>query len=84
MKYIVTVDSSDVEEIFLFPKTVRHDCMAEAIRGVKNQLHGNWYRVKRTPISAGFIVNGECTGSSETLNLKSRQQDTVLYKRQQG
>jgi hypothetical protein len=80
MKYIVT-QHEGIEEMFVFPDTINHDCMAEVISRIKNHSHGNWKRVPRRPISAGFItVEGECYGRSETLRLDSRgTTDTVLF-----
>ena len=83
MKYIVTEDYDGNEEIFLFSKDINHDAMAEFLGYIKNQTHGNWIRVHRTPVSAGFVRNAlECYGSSETLGLNSRPQDTALLKSQ--
>lgn len=81
MKYIVTTREGGIEEIFVFPSTINHDCMAEVLCRIKNHTHGNWNRIPRRPISAGFItVKGECYGRSETLNLDSRgTKDTVLF-----
>ena len=81
MKYIVTTREGDIEEMFVFPETINHDCMAEMISRIKNHTHGSWERISRKPISAGFItVEGECYGRSETLNLDSRGvTDTVLF-----
>ena len=81
MKYIVTVREGNIEEMFVFPETINHDCMAEMISRIKNQSHGDWERICRTPIAAGFITtDGECYGRSETLGLDSRgYSDTVLF-----
>lgn len=80
MKYICTVDNDSKMEIFTFPRSVNHDAMAEALEGIKNQTHGNWERVYRIPLSAGFVdSNGNCFGTSETLGLESRMtEDTKL------
>jgi hypothetical protein len=80
MKYIVT-ERDGIEEMFVFPDTINHDCMAEVLGRIKNTTHVTWKRVPRRPISAGFItVDGECYGRSETLNLDSRGlPDTVLF-----
>ncbi len=78
MKYIVTTQENGEEEIFIFPKSINHDCMAEAIQGIRNQSFGNWRRVSREPVSAGFIENGKCFGQSETLRLDSRDEDINL------
>lgn len=72
MKYIVMEDEDGKEEIFIFPKSVNHDCMAEALGRIKNQTWGNWVRVWRNPVSAGFVNDGVCSGYSETLSLASR------------
>ncbi|MNR53314.1 hypothetical protein D3C85_1733100 [compost metagenome] len=39
---------------------------------IKNQSGGNWERVRRTPIAAGFYDGKTCYGHSETLKLRSR------------
>jgi len=79
MKYIVTMDENDEEEIFIFPKKVNHDCMAEVLCYIKNQTYGNWERVYRTPIAAGFTDGVKCWGRSETLDLDSRgDKDSAL------
>lgn len=72
MKYVVMKDEAGREEIFIFPKTVNHDCIAEVLGRIKDQTHGRWSRVFREPVSAGFIVGGVCGGYSESLGLKSR------------
>jgi hypothetical protein len=80
MKYIVTKDESGKEEIFLFPNNVHHDAMAEVLNHIKNQTWGDWERVRRKPIAAGFIEKGECVGRSESLRLESRPIiDTALF-----
>lgn len=79
MKYIVTKNEEGKEEIFVFPKAVNHDAMAEMLARIKNQTHGNWRRVTRTPVSAGFVrADGSCYGHSESLNLASRPEDAKL------
>lgn len=84
MKYIVTTDELGKEELFPFPRDVHHDAMAEVIGRIKNQTHGNWRRIMREPIAAGFIdIEGNCYGESETLRLMSRtKKDTALYQAQ--
>ena len=81
MKYIVTVRADNIEEMFVFPDTINHDCMAEMISRIKNHTGNGWERVMRRPISAGFItLTGECYGRSETLRLDSRGQlDNDLF-----
>jgi len=80
MKYIVTKQEEDeLEEIFLFPRNVNHDCMAEVLESIRNRKHSPWKRIHRQPISAGFVENGKCVGKSESLGLQSRPElDTAL------
>ena len=80
MKYIVTKqEEGELEEIFLFPRNVNHDCMAEALSSIRNQKHGSWKRIRREPISAGFVLDGKCFGESLSLRLQSRPElDTDL------
>lgn len=81
MKYIVTEreeNGNRIEEIFVFDVNINHDCFGELAGKFKNSTWGNWHRVPRKPISAGFVefrvrdgVIG-CYGESESLKLKSR------------
>lgn len=83
MKYIVTKKEDGTEEIFMFSRNVPHDCMAETLYDVRNQMRGNWQYICREPVSAGFVSEKmECYGESETLKLKSRKQDTQLLRKQ--
>lgn len=83
MKYIVT-SLEDKELIFIFPRDVDHDRMAEAIEAIRFGSSQNWERKLRKDgemISAGFIDNGKCHGRSETLGINSRDDaDTKLLK----
>ncbi len=81
MKYIVTETESGHREIFIFPNEVNHDCMAEALYGIRNQTHGDWRRVRRKPVSAGFVTEGKCHGYSETLGLSAHASDTAMLER---
>jgi hypothetical protein len=84
MKYIVTEDELGVQEIFTFPSRINHDAMMLNLEGIRNQMCGQWQRVFREPVSAGFIgSNGQCYGGSETLGLLSRpEEDTALWRTQ--
>ena len=84
MKYICMKDEKGKLEVFTFPRTVNHDCMAEALGAIKNTTGKNWHRVYRRPVSAGFVgPTGTCFGVSESLGLKSRgQEDTDVLARQ--
>lgn len=80
LKYIVTSLKGD-EAIFVFPQSIDHNRMLEAIQMIRFGTEGSWNRDFRdeTAISAGFVVDGQCSGYSETLGLKSRgKQDTDL------
>lgn len=82
MKFITTKDENGKEELFLFPKGIDHDAMAEVLEHIKDQTHGNWHRVFRKPVAAGFVENGKCCGKSETLGLKARPEDSALLLQQ--
>ena len=85
MKFITTRDEQGVEEVFVFPKRIHHDAMAEAIARVKNQTYGNWVRVHRQPVAAGFVDESwKCHGMSETLGLSARSEDAELLAKQRG
>ena len=85
MKYITTVDEDGKEELFSFPRSINHDAMAEVLNYIKNQNGGDWKRVRRKPVAAGFVdASGKCHGKSETLGLKSRPEDTKLLFKQTG
>lgn len=70
MKYVV-FDGHNGEQIIIFPEIIQHSVMAEDVeKSSVGYMH---------PISAGFIVRGECVGESESLRMKSRgDEDTKL------
>lgn len=78
MKYITTEDDKGDKEMFLFPESVNHAVMAEAVARLKDQMHGEWKRITRKPISAGFVYDGCCCGRSESLNLGPAEGDSNL------
>jgi len=81
MKYIRTESENGTHEIFIFPKSIDHDAMMEALSRIKNQTHGPWERVLREPVSAGFVdANGACYGESISIGLASDKSDTELLK----
>ena len=82
MKYIVTKTEDGTEEIFLFPKSVNHKMFSESVYAIKDQSYGNWKRIRREVVSAGFIEGGRCTGYSESLGIGSREQDTSFLTNQ--
>lgn len=82
MKFITTKDAEGREELFMFPSDIDHDAMAEVLGYIKNQTHGNWRRVFRKPVAAGFVSGGKCHGKSETLGLSARPEDTALLAKQ--
>lgn len=82
MKYIV-VSLKNKQSIFVFPRSIDHDRMYEAITGIRIGHGRNWSREFRDgeAISAGFIDGGKCHGRSETLNLDSRGDlDSILLR----
>ena len=70
MKYVV-FDGHKGEQIIIFPKIIQHSVMADDVK--KSSFGG------MTPISGGFVVDGQCVGESESLRMKSRgDKDTDL------
>ena len=85
MKYVCLMnDETKKEEIFTFPNNINHDAFAMGICRLKNHLHGNWRRIRRDVISAGFVdASFNCFGRSETLRLDSRGEvDSLLLSEQ--
>ena len=82
MKYITTETEDGVRDFFTFSSNIDHDAMAESLTRIRDKTHGDWKRVTRTPISAGFVKNGICFGSSMTLGLQSDEGDTALLRNQ--
>lgn len=82
MKFITTRNEAGTEELFLFPRSIHHDAMAEVLEGIKDKTDGNWIREYRHPVAAGFVTAGYCYGSSETLGLSARPEDTDLLRKQ--
>lgn len=83
MKYIKTERLDGTKELFTFPRSVDHDCMVLALDGMRSCGWGDFVRVRRKPISAGFVnESGECYGRSETLNLPSDPEDTLILEKQ--
>ncbi len=78
MKYVVVFSEEQGEQLFIFPKNINHDDFAETLSYIKIGYPGNWQRVFRTPVSAGFTDGSTCYGHSESLNLSSRKHDTSL------
>lgn len=82
MKYIV-MSLDGKEEIFIFPRMVDHDRMAEACEAIRFGDSRNWARKYRNGecVSAGFVDGMRCHGRSESLNLDSRPEiDTILLR----
>lgn len=79
MKYVVYLDG-DREYLVIFPRSINHDRMAEALAALR--FGGDsWHRRQGEIVSAGFIEGGECRGRSETLNKDSRKDiDTAIYR----
>jgi hypothetical protein len=82
VKYIV-FELNAKEMIFVFPRDVDHDRMAEACGAIRWGGEHNWRRSLRDgeAIAAGFVDNGVCHGRSETLGIASRgDADTKLLR----
>lgn len=85
MKYIVIRSHSNKEMMFVFPEDVVHARMFESVTQIRSGFPGdrNWDKpyYDAQIVSAGFINNGFCSGMSESLKVKSRQDiDTQLFK----
>lgn len=78
MKYITTKDSQGLERIFIFSKSVNHDCFLQIV----NDLFGEDFEINgyMRILSAGFTDFKTCYGRSETCNKDSRKEDTELLK----
>lgn len=80
-KYIV-IKSGNEELIFVFPESITHKHMAEAVCQVREGIGNRWTKphFNAKPIAAGFVSNdGVCYGLSESLRLPSREgKDTML------
>jgi hypothetical protein len=90
VKYLVA-NLEGHEAIFVFPRAVDHDRMAEALASIRFGYDHNWSRkLMAKPgedgkiISAGFVTDGVCHGRSETLGLKSREADDSALLRGEG
>lgn len=86
MKYVMFKCESDGKPSLLlpviFPDVITHKDMAEAIGHTRVMPEGpfaGWWMWPK-PMSAGFYDNGVCHGYSESLKLKSRQEDTAVIK----
>jgi len=83
VKFITMQDEDGKETIFVFPKHINHDAMAESLEGIRNQTYGNWERIFRKPVAAGFVSEAwDCFGTSQTLGLAARDKDTALLREQ--
>lgn len=69
-KFVTFYSRSSGEEIMIFPSHIQHSHFSESVKRMT-------FKGIR-PISGGFIVNGKCVGRSESLDLDSRPEDTVL------
>ena len=66
-KYVVFEESGGLETLVQFEVVIKHSDISIQYA---------------TPISAGFITNGQCNGHSESLKLSARpKEDTLLLNR---
>lgn len=75
----------------IFPTHIMHSDMGDLMRGygISNGYQENRYYQQVQPVSAGFIDLNDlrCFGESESLELKSREQDSEIireYMKTQG
>lgn len=78
MKYVVVKCDAKGESLFIFPATYTHKFFAENISNMQVEKGNAWERYYQEPVSAGFTDGKKCYGRSESLDLKSRPQDTAL------
>ena len=79
MKYVVMANEVGIESIFLFPKSIDHNCFVEAVLRLRDTTLGAWRKPAQKIVSAGFVDDGKCHGKSETLATISRGEiDTAL------
>jgi hypothetical protein len=79
MKFITTQYENNKQDIFIFPKHIKYEVMADILPYIKNQTHGNWRRIPRQPISAGLVDHTQtCHTRDNLLYLGCRPEDTIL------
>ena len=78
MKYVVTRDEDGKEHLFIFPKCFNHDQFSEVLSYIKVGSEHNWERQFQEVISAGFTDGVSCYGRSESLDIDSRSEDSLL------
>ena len=79
MKYVVAkgvINGEEVELPFLFPMQINHNEFAALVPRMFYARMGDFHEI----VSAGFYRGGRSSGRSETLNIKSRPEDTALIK----
>ena len=87
-KYVMFVRTRNKERTdgihlpVIFPEHIMHSDMGDAMRGygITSGMTDNYYHQRVEPVSAGFIdLNSmTCFGGSESLELKSRPQDSQI------
>jgi hypothetical protein len=77
MKYIATKSDEAGKQIFIFPKSIYHDRMADILHEIEELADGVVDNFYRAAVSAGFTDGKTCYGKSETLDLKSDKNDTA-------
>lgn len=89
-KYVMFVRTRNKEETdgvhmpIIFPAHIMHSDMGEAMIGyaMSNGFQENHYYQRMVAVSAGFIDMNSltCFGESESLDLKSRPEDSQIIK----
>ena len=81
MKYVVFASTELGEQLVVFPCSINHNAMAEAVQGIRHGPAHDRQRVRAVPVAAGFTDGLNCYGRSESLNLDSRREvDTFMLK----
>lgn len=84
MKYIMfqlkTVDRPTLFVPVIFPDVLMHKEVAESIEHVKVMPEGPFagWCVWPKAVSAGFLYDGICRGSSESLKLQAHPDDSLI------
>ena len=76
LKYVVVEDDFKNKFIFLFSKSVNHDCFYQVTQLLEHTDTGEVGYLRC--VSAGFTDLKTCYGRSESLNISSNPEDTKL------
>lgn len=83
IKYIVIRQPDGDELLFTFPAAVEHLSMFQSVKTMRVGPDGRWTRPYSWAecVGAGFIMDRQCYGESESIGIKSRSDvDTALLR----